>query len=57
VPQMVMEEVAQPARGLELGHVRVQIQPIETADFQRDVVTDNVRRCWASSDPPWREGR
>ena len=32
--QVVVEEVAEPAGRLQLGHVGVQIQPIDAADFQ-----------------------
>src|SRR5713101_405514 len=42
MPQVVVEEVAQTARRLQLGHVGVQIHAIDAADFERDVVTDNV---------------
>ena len=42
VAQIVVEEVAQAAGCLELGHVRVQIQPVEAPDLEGDVVTDNV---------------
>jgi hypothetical protein len=42
VPEIVAEEVAEAPRSLELRHVGVQIQSIETADLQRDVMADNV---------------
>ena len=42
MPQVVVEEVAQAAGRLELGHVGVQIDPVDAPDFERDVVTDNV---------------
>jgi hypothetical protein len=45
-----MEEVAQPARRLKLRHVRVQIHAVDTSDFKRDVVTDNVGDVGRHSD-------
>ena len=40
--QMVVQEVAQAAGRLELGHVGVQVQAIDAPDFERHVLTDNV---------------
>jgi hypothetical protein len=37
-----VEEVAQAAGRLELGHVGVQIQAVDAPDFEADVMTDNV---------------
>src|SRR5262245_37163345 len=42
VSEVVVEEVAQAPGRLEPGHVGVQIDPVDTPDLQRDVVTDNV---------------
>jgi hypothetical protein len=40
--QVVVEEMAQTAGCLELGHVGVQVEAIDAPHFERDVVTDNV---------------
>jgi hypothetical protein len=41
IAEMVVQEVAQAAGRLELGHVGVQIQTVDTLDFERHVLTDN----------------
>jgi hypothetical protein len=40
--QVVVEEVAQASRGLELGHVGVQVQTIDAPDLERHVLADNA---------------
>ena len=40
--QVVVEEIAQPAGRLELGHVSMQVETIDAPHFERHVVTDNV---------------
>jgi hypothetical protein len=37
-----VEEIAQAAGRLQLGHIGVQIQAIDTADRERYVLADNV---------------
>jgi hypothetical protein len=41
------EERGHPARVLQLGHVRVEVQPINALDLQRDVLTQDF------GDAPW----
>jgi hypothetical protein len=43
VAENVMKEVAQAAGCLELGHVGMQVEPVDTAHRERDVLADNVR--------------
>ena len=43
MPEIIVKEVTQAAGCLELGHVGVQIDAIDAADFKRDVVADNIR--------------
>jgi hypothetical protein len=40
--EMIAQEVTEAAGRLQLGHIRVQIEPVEAAHFERDMVTDNV---------------
>jgi hypothetical protein len=42
VAEIVVEEVAQAAGRLELGHIGVQIHAVNAPDLERHVVTDNV---------------
>jgi hypothetical protein len=42
IAEIITQEVAEAAGRLQLGHVRVQIQPVEAPHFERDVVTDNI---------------
>ena len=39
--EMIAQEVTEATRGLQLGHIGMQIEPVEAADFERDVLTDN----------------
>ena len=40
--QVLAEEVTESAGGLKLRCVRMQIQPIDAPDLERDVMADNV---------------
>jgi hypothetical protein len=42
IPEVIVEEVAQAAGRLQLGHVRMQIQAVDTPNLKGDVVADNV---------------
>ena len=42
ISEVIVEEVAQATGRLQLGHVGVQIQAVDTADRERHVLTDNV---------------
>ena len=39
--EIVVQEVAQAAGRLELGHIGVQIHPVNATDFERHVLADN----------------
>src|SRR5712691_11149578 len=41
IAEMVVQEVAQTAGGLELGHIGVQIHAVDASDFERHMLTDN----------------
>ena len=40
--KVIVEEVAQATRCLELGHIGMQVEPVDTAHRERDVLADNV---------------
>jgi hypothetical protein len=42
IPQVIVEEVAQTTGRLELGHVGMQVEPVDTADGERHVLADNI---------------
>src|SRR5712691_1425793 len=43
IPEVIVEEVAQATRCLQLRHVGMQVEPVDTAHRERDVLADNVR--------------
>ena len=55
--QVIVQEVAQPARRLQLRHVGVQVQPVDAANRQGHVVADKLvdvghqRLLWRGSRP------
>jgi hypothetical protein len=42
MPEMIAQEVAEAARGLQLGHIALQVDPIEAPHRQRHVIPDNA---------------
>jgi hypothetical protein len=50
IAEVVVQEVAQAAERLELGHVGVQIHAVNTPDLKRHVVTDNTGDVGRHSD-------
>ena len=40
--QMLLQEIAEPTGGLQLGHPGVEVQSVDTAHLEGYVVTDQV---------------